>query len=195
MIQHVRKTPARHSITSGRTAGRGAVVAMAAAALTLVLVLAGCSGGPDTGDADAPFAPGGTTTGDAGGSVEVNVEVGQCVTLGGSADAASARPAECGSADATHKVVGKAPKSEDCVGDVDAAYYESVMGVAEVGALCLDVDWVRPRSVLSPATVERALEQGGRAALRTLVQTEVALAQERQGEATGLHMVASARRP
>ena len=59
----------------------------------------------------------------------------------------------------------------------------------------LQVDWVRPRSVLSPATVERALEQGGRAALRTLVSTEVALARERQGEATGLHLVASARRP
>jgi SAM-dependent methyltransferase len=59
----------------------------------------------------------------------------------------------------------------------------------------LEVDWVRPRSVLSPATVERALEQGGRGALRTLVDTELALAQERQGEATGLHLVASARRP
>ena len=59
----------------------------------------------------------------------------------------------------------------------------------------LDVDWVRPRSVLSPATVERALEQGGRTALRTLVETEVALAEERQGEAIGLHLLASARRP
>ncbi len=59
----------------------------------------------------------------------------------------------------------------------------------------LEVEWVRPRSVLTPATVERALEQGGRAALRALVQTEVALAEERQGEATGLHLVASARRP
>jgi SAM-dependent methyltransferase len=59
----------------------------------------------------------------------------------------------------------------------------------------LEVDWVRPRSVLTPATVERALEQGGRAALRALVTTEVALSQERQGETTGLHLVASARRP
>jgi SAM-dependent methyltransferase len=59
----------------------------------------------------------------------------------------------------------------------------------------LEVEWVRPRSVLSPATVERALEQGGRAALRTLVDTEIALAQERQGQAPGLHLVASARRP
>jgi SAM-dependent methyltransferase len=67
--------------------------------------------------------------------------------------------------------------------------------VALLTAAGLEVDWVRPRSVLTPATVERALEQGGRAALRTLVETELALAQERQGEATGLHLVASARRP
>ena len=58
----------------------------------------------------------------------------------------------------------------------------------------LEVEWVRPRSVLTPATVERALQQGGRAALRALVRTELALAVERQGESTGLHLVASARR-
>ena len=59
----------------------------------------------------------------------------------------------------------------------------------------LEVDWVRPRSVLSVATVERALAEGGKDALRTLVRTECALAQEREGESTGLHLVASARRP
>ena len=59
----------------------------------------------------------------------------------------------------------------------------------------LDVEWVRPRSVISPNTVERAVAQGGIAALRTLVTTEVALAAEREGESTGLHLVASARRP
>jgi SAM-dependent methyltransferase len=59
----------------------------------------------------------------------------------------------------------------------------------------LDVEWVRPRSVISPNTVERAVAQGGAAALRTLVATEVALAAEREGESTGLHLVASARRP
>jgi len=59
----------------------------------------------------------------------------------------------------------------------------------------LQVDWVRPRSVLTTATVERALEQGGNAALATLVRTELALAVDRQGDATGLHLVASARLP
>ena len=57
-----------------------------------------------------------------------------------------------------------------------------------------DVEWVRPRTVLSPATVERALDQGGESALRTLVRTELALAVEREGEPAGLHLVASARR-
>ncbi len=59
----------------------------------------------------------------------------------------------------------------------------------------LVVEWVRPRSVLTPATVERALLQGGDTALQTLITTEVALAVEREGESTGLHLVASAQRP
>jgi hypothetical protein len=58
-----------------------------------------------------------------------------------------------------------------------------------------EVDWVRPRSVLAPAAVERALAEGRDVALRTLVQTELALAKEREGESTGIHLVASARRP
>lgn len=55
-----------------------------------------------------------------------------------------------------------------------------------------DVEWVRPRSVLSPGVVERALAAGGENALRLLVRTECALAVERDGEACGLHLVASA---
>jgi SAM-dependent methyltransferase len=57
------------------------------------------------------------------------------------------------------------------------------------------VDWVRPRSVLSPAVVERAIAEGGEPALQLLVRTECALAEEREGDATGLHLVVSARRP
>lgn len=56
-----------------------------------------------------------------------------------------------------------------------------------------DVEWVRPRSVLSQDAVERALTQSA-ASFHTLVQTELALAKERQGESTGIHLVASARR-
>lgn len=54
-----------------------------------------------------------------------------------------------------------------------------------------DVEWVRPRSVLSQEAVSRALE-GNPTAFDTLVRTELALAKERQGESTGIHLIASA---
>ena len=57
------------------------------------------------------------------------------------------------------------------------------------------VDWVRPRSVLTRLAVERALAEGGAGAMPTLVRTELALARGREGESTGMHLVASARRP
>ncbi|HWH30473.1 MAG TPA: hypothetical protein VNU26_16235 [Mycobacteriales bacterium] len=56
------------------------------------------------------------------------------------------------------------------------------------------LEWVRPRTVLAPPVVERAVEAGGEDALRLLVRTECALAEEREGEATGLRLVASAQR-
>lgn len=58
----------------------------------------------------------------------------------------------------------------------------------------LDVEWIRPRTVLTPATVELAMATGGAETLTTLVHSELALAVEREGETTGLHLVASARR-
>jgi hypothetical protein len=58
----------------------------------------------------------------------------------------------------------------------------------------LDVDWVRPRTVLSKEAVVRALAADA-SALETLVQTEVALAADREGESVGIHLVASARLP
>jgi hypothetical protein len=59
----------------------------------------------------------------------------------------------------------------------------------------LEVEWVRPRSVLTPPTVEQALASGGEEALRAMVRTEQRLAVDRQGEAVGLHLVASAVKP
>ncbi|HEU0129524.1 MAG TPA: class I SAM-dependent methyltransferase [Mycobacteriales bacterium] len=56
-----------------------------------------------------------------------------------------------------------------------------------------DVDWVRPRTVLSQEAVTRALDANP-GSLDTLVATEVALAKEREGESTGIHLLAAARR-
>jgi SAM-dependent methyltransferase len=64
-----------------------------------------------------------------------------------------------------------------------------------LGAVGFEVDWVRPRSVLAPAAVERALAKGGESALSTLVRTELALAREHEGDSSGMHLVASARKP
>ncbi len=58
-----------------------------------------------------------------------------------------------------------------------------------------DVAWVRPRTVLTPHAVDRALEQGGRATLSRLVASEKEMAPIHAGEDVGLHLVASAVRP
>lgn len=56
-----------------------------------------------------------------------------------------------------------------------------------------DVEWIRPRTVLSAPTVTRAL-QVDRARLSSLVASEVGLARSRQGESLGGQLVVSARR-
>ncbi|MFN2625635.1 MAG: hypothetical protein ABR520_06065, partial [Mycobacteriales bacterium] len=56
------------------------------------------------------------------------------------------------------------------------------------------VESIQPRTVLGAASVVPALA-ADRGALDTLVTTEVALARERQGESTGIRLVASATRP
>jgi SAM-dependent methyltransferase len=57
-----------------------------------------------------------------------------------------------------------------------------------------EVEWVRPRTVLSADAVDRALSaEPGQ--LDRLVRAETTLAREREGDAHGVHLVASARRP
>ncbi|MGZ6793262.1 MAG: methyltransferase domain-containing protein [Mycobacteriales bacterium] len=70
---------------------------------------------------------------------------------------------------------------------------EELTGLLRDGGLT--VDWVRSRSVLTPVAVEHALQAGGEDALRTLTRTELQLSAAREGEAVGIHLVASATRP
>lgn len=58
-----------------------------------------------------------------------------------------------------------------------------------------EVEWVRPRTVLTPGAVERALATGGEEAMHALVRTELKLAVDREGETPGIHLVSSARKP
>jgi hypothetical protein len=55
------------------------------------------------------------------------------------------------------------------------------------------VEWIRPRTVLSEETVTRALALDP-TQLESMVTTELALAQQRQGESIGNRLVASARK-
>jgi len=57
----------------------------------------------------------------------------------------------------------------------------------------LEVEWIRPRTVLSPSMVDRVLGSGGRS-LAWLVRTELA-SQPDDDDTVGIHLVASARKP
>lgn len=135
----------------------------AGAALTLMLA-AGCSSSDagtavaaDTTASSSSAAP--TTTDnvsgqegiDAGGSTDIDVEIGQCVKLGGTMTAAEIDNAECGSMESNYKVIAKAKENEQCPTDVNQTYYETLNGV-EQGALCLDVDWVIDGCMSVPST-------------------------------------------
>ena len=58
----------------------------------------------------------------------------------------------------------------------------------------LEVDWIRPRTVLSAEAVRQAVAEDV-SCFPTLVRTEVELSAEREGESIGIHLIASARRP
>lgn len=97
---------------------------------------------PDSGDESKPTtttaAP--TTTPESG-IAGFEAEVGDCVQLGGTTTDASIEAASCGTGESNYRVIGKAARSDECVSDADNYYAESRNGV-ELGALCLDIDWV-----------------------------------------------------
>lgn len=134
--------------TSVRVAGMIAGMVLAAATVS-------CSSGTVEGTAapqdssisaaDRASAPlttiSGQDVGDGGGRTDFRAEIGDCVTLGGTIDAAEIESATCGSMDSNYKVIGKASENSQCPSDADQVYYET-FGSIERGALCLDIDWV-----------------------------------------------------
>ncbi|PTR30463.1 hypothetical protein C8K36_102313 [Rhodococcus sp. OK519] len=124
------------------TARRVGITAVAVAALSV----AGCAtsvegtataAGSALADTTAPYRD--TDRGRV--DLDLDVEIGDCVRLGGTADDATVDEAVCGSADSNYKVVEKTARNAQCPSDVDQVYYETKWG-DERGALCLDVDWV-----------------------------------------------------
>lgn len=101
----------------------------------------GSTSSSSTTSSAAPSTVSGQQGSDRGGSVDIDVAIGDCVRLGGTSDAATIAEAKCGSDKSNYKVVAKATKNAQCPSDVDQVYYETRWG-SERGALCLDVDWV-----------------------------------------------------
>lgn len=58
-----------------------------------------------------------------------------------------------------------------------------------------EVEWVRPRTALTPSVVERALGEGGRATFTRLVESELDLQPTGERDDAGLYLAASARKP
>ena len=57
-----------------------------------------------------------------------------------------------------------------------------------------EVEWVQPRTHVTPSVAERVLREGGSGSLQTLLDSENRLSAQGHGDG-GIHLVASARRP
>ncbi|RVW03145.1 LppU family putative lipoprotein [Rhodococcus xishaensis] len=137
-----------------RSIGAGAV----AAATMLAAACGGSAEGTATAADAAPESPSPSTEtvagqegSDSGGRVDIDVEIGDCVRLGGTQDAATIDEAACASVESNYKVVAKAREIDQCPSDVDQIYSESMWG-KETGVLCLDVDWVVGGCMSLPAS-------------------------------------------
>jgi hypothetical protein len=100
------------------------------------------TGAPGTGaETTSPTTTTSAPTTTEAGAVGFEAEVGDCILLGGTTTDASIEEASCGSGASNYRVIGKAATSTECVSDADNYYAESRNGI-EMGALCLDIDWV-----------------------------------------------------
>ncbi|CAM4268370.1 hypothetical protein MB901379_01743 [Mycobacterium basiliense] len=71
-----------------------------------------------------------------------DLQVGDCLKLGGAPDRPQATKATCGSQDSNFKVVAAVAERAQCPGDVDSFYsMRNGLNRAE-GTFCLDIDWV-----------------------------------------------------
>jgi hypothetical protein len=151
--EHGTLEPTRAGLTmaSSNRSVRALVLALSSCA---ALILGGCASevsGTAVAISGATIAPTTTSTPrtttstptpeiDDGGSVDIDVEIGECVNLGGTVDEAAIANATCGSPQSNYVVFAKTPTSAECPEDADQYYYETYFDI-EQGALCLDIDW------------------------------------------------------
>ncbi len=84
----------------------------------------------------------GGLTGCSATSSAPNLQVGECLAVGGTPDRPTATVAPCGSPQANFKVVETVTDREQCPDDVDSSYSMHTAFSKSSSTACLDVDWV-----------------------------------------------------
>jgi hypothetical protein len=71
-----------------------------------------------------------------------DLQVGDCLKVGGTPDRPEATKVECGSPESNFKVVASVENSDQCPTDVDS-YYSMRSAFADTSnTICMDIDWV-----------------------------------------------------
>ena len=70
------------------------------------------------------------------------LQVGDCLTVRGTADRPEAVEAPCGSLESTYRVVAKVENSDECPSDADSSYTARAGFGSSTSTACVDIDWV-----------------------------------------------------
>jgi hypothetical protein len=84
---------------------------------------------------------GGSTACSSAASAE-DLQVGDCLKVGGTDDRPEARKVRCGSRDSNFKVFDKVANSGACPTDADSSYSLRGAFKSSASTACLDIDWV-----------------------------------------------------
>nr|WP_245905971.1 hypothetical protein [Mycolicibacterium palauense] len=76
------------------------------------------------------------------GANAVDVQVGECLKVGGTADMPEATKVACGSPESNFKVVATVGDSDQCPSDVDSSYSQHSAFSDSSKTVCMDIDWV-----------------------------------------------------
>ena len=71
-----------------------------------------------------------------------DLQVGDCLKVGGTPDRPEATKAECGSPDSNFKVAATVTDSDQCPTDVDSYYTQGSSFSEAATTVCMDIDWV-----------------------------------------------------
>jgi hypothetical protein len=84
----------------------------------------------------------GGVTGCTSAANAADMQVGECLKVGGTADRPEAKKVECGTPESNFRVAAKVADSDQCPTDVDSKYSMRSGFSDSSDTVCLDIDWV-----------------------------------------------------